>query len=262
MFFLASKLLWLVLAPVNALLLLAFFSVAFIGRVSIARRTAIVAGFSLLLLAILPIGVALMRPLENRFPRPPADMAAPAGIIVLGGAIDGDISVARGVPTLGEGAGRVVEGVALSRRYPNARIVYSGGRASLVGTGPPEAVVAKALLVQLGVEPARIEIESGSRDTDENARFTYDLLAPKPGETWLLVTSAVHMPRAVGAFRRAGFAVIADPVDYRTTGDSEDWRLNREPVAGLGDFQAAIHEWLGLIAYRLSGRSDQWLPAP
>src|SRR5271170_8233004 len=105
MFFLASKQLWLVLAPVNALLLLAFFSVAFVGRFSAARRIAMVVGFSLLLLAILPIGVALVRPLENRFPRPPADMAAPAGIIILGGAIDPRISAARDVVTLGEGAG-------------------------------------------------------------------------------------------------------------------------------------------------------------
>jgi uncharacterized SAM-binding protein YcdF (DUF218 family) len=262
MFFLVSKTLWFILAPINALLLATIAAAALSRRFPRARLIAITAGFSLLLVGILPIGVALMRPLENRFPRPPADLAQPAGVIILGGAVNGDISVQRGVPTLGEGAGRVVEGVALSRRYLNARIVYSGGRAALVGTGPPEAVVAKALLVQLGVEPGRIEIESGSRDTDENARFTYDLVAPKPGETWLLVTSAVHMPRAVGAFRRAGFAVIADPVDYRTAGNSEDWRLNREPVAGLADFQAAIHEWLGLVAYRLSGKSDQWLPAP
>jgi uncharacterized SAM-binding protein YcdF (DUF218 family) len=262
MFFLASKLLWLVLAPVNALLLLAFFSVAFIGRVSVNRRTAIVAGFSLLLLAILPIGVALMRPLENRFPRPPADMAAPAGIIVLGGAIDSSISAARNVVALGDGAGRVVEAVVMARRYPEARIVYSGGNNVLSGEGPPEAVEGKVLLVQLGIQPDRIEVEGRSRDTDENARFTRDLVSPKASETWLLVTSAYHMPRAVGAFRRAGFTVVADPVDYRSTGNGDDWRLNGEPILGLRDVNAAAHEWIGLLVYRLTGKTDDWLPAP
>jgi len=262
MFFLASKTLWFVLAPINALLLATVVAATLSRRFPRAGRMAAIAGLSLLLIGILPIGVALMRPLENRFPRPPPDLAAPAGVIILGGAIDGDISAARGIPTLGEGAGRVAEAVVLARRYPDARIVYSGGRAALVGAGPPEAAVGKALLAQLGVEPSRIEIESRSRDTDENARFTYDLVAPKPGETWLLVTSAFHMPRAVGAFRRAGFTIIADPVDYRTAGSSADWRLNHELIAGLGDFGTAIHEWIGLIAYRLSGRTDHWLPTP
>src|SRR5271170_3140670 len=262
MFFLASKLVWMVLDPFNALLLAALFGVVFIGRFSAARRIAMVVGFSLLLLAILPIGVALVRPLENRFPRPPADMAAPAGIIILGGAIDPRISAARNVVALGDGAGRVVEAVVMARRYPEARIVYSGGSNILSGEGPPEAVEGKALLVQLGVEPGRVEIEGRSRDTDENARFTRELVSPKAAETWLLVTSAYHMPRAVGAFRRAGFAIVADPVDYRSTGNGDDWRLNGEPILGLRDVNAAIHEWIGLVVYRLTGKTDDWLPAP
>jgi uncharacterized SAM-binding protein YcdF (DUF218 family) len=262
MFFLASKLLWLVLAPVNALLFAALFGVVFVGRLAATRRIAIVAGLSLLILAILPIGVALMRPLEDRFPRPPADMTAPAGIIILGGAIDPRISAARNVVALGDGAGRVAEAVVMARRYPSARIVYSGGNNILSGDGPPEAVEGKALLVQLGVEPARIEIEDRSRDTDENARFTRDLVSPKVAETWLLVTSAHHMPRAVGAFRRAGFTIVADPVDYRSSGNGSDWRLNGEPILGLRDVNAAIHEWIGLVVYRLTGKTDDWLPAP
>jgi uncharacterized SAM-binding protein YcdF (DUF218 family) len=262
MFFLLSKTLWYILAPINALLLATIVAAALSRRFSSARKIAISTGCLLLIIGILPIGVALIRPLEDRFPRPPADLAAPAGVIVLGGAIDGDISQARGIATLGEGAGRVTEAVILARRYPAARIVYSGGRAALVGSGPAEAVVGKALLVQLGVDPARIEIETRSRDTDENARFTREIASPKAGETWVLVTSAFHMPRAVGAFRRAGFTVVADPVDYRSAGDSQDWRLNRELVAGLGDFGTAVHEWVGLIVYRLSGKSDGLIPGP
>ncbi|HLW90729.1 MAG TPA: YdcF family protein [Roseiarcus sp.] len=263
MFFLASKLAWLLLAPVQALALAALVGAAAASRFPrLGRRIAIAASAALVLVAILPVGVWLLRPLEDRFPRPAADFPPPAGIIVLGGAIDSAVTAARGSVALTDGAERLTEAAVLARRYPDARIVYVGGSNKLVGAEPPEAAEGKRLLVSLGVSADRILIETRSRNTDENARFARDLLSPKPAETWLLVTSAFHMPRAMGAFRRAGFTVIADPVDYRSEGDGGDWRLNREATLGLRDFDAAIHEWIGLIAYRLTGKTDDWLPGP
>jgi uncharacterized SAM-binding protein YcdF (DUF218 family) len=264
MFFLASKVLWFVLVPVHLLLFGAFVGAcAARGRfASLGRGLAIFCGSALLLIAFSPISVGLIRPLEDRFASPSAEMAAPTGIIVLGGAIDDEIGQARHQVSFGEGAGRLTEAAVLARRYPEARIVYTGGSSSILGRPSAESAEAKKLLVALGVDPNRIQLEERSRNTDENARFTRDLIAPKSGEVWLLVTSAYHMPRSIGLFRKAGFTVVAYPVDFHSNGDSGDWRFVSEATSRLRLFDIAIHEWVGLIAYRLAGKIDDWFPGP
>lgn len=263
MFFLFSKVLWFVVAPVNFLLILTLAGLALLGRLPRLGRALAFAGFAVLLaLAVLPIGAALDLPLEERFPPPAEDTPAPKGIIVLGGAIDDALSEARGQVALEEGAARLTEGVALSRRYPGALLFYSGGSGSLVATNPAEALYARRLWIELGVDPARIGIESRSRNTDENARFSAEILKPKPDETWLLVTSAYHMPRSMGLFRKAGFRVTAYPVDYHTFGQGRDWRPNSNAVYNLWLFGLALHEWIGLAAYYASGRIDVLFPGP
>jgi uncharacterized SAM-binding protein YcdF (DUF218 family) len=263
MFFITSKVLGYLLIPVHVLLFGAFLgALAAKGRFERAgRRLAILCLAALILVGVLPGSTLLIRPLEDRFPLPPADMAAPTGVIVLGGAIVDEITQARHQISFGEGAGRLTETAMLARRYPDARIVYTGGGNSLIGSPSSEAEDAKKFFVALGIAPDRIQLETLSRNTDENARFTRDLVSPKPGEVWLLVTSAYHMPRSMGLFRHAGFNVVAYPVDYHTYGDSQDWWL-REAPPGLRLFDIAAHEWVGLIAYRLAGKIDDWFPGP
>ncbi len=200
----------------------------------------------------------LLRPLEERFPAPAADAAAPYGIVVLGGPISVALSLAHGQTALEEGAARLTEAAILARRFPDAKIVYSGGSDRLES----EAAEARNLLVALGVDASRIEIEYRSRNTDQNARFTAALVEPKPEQTWWLVTSAWHMPRSMGLFEKAGFSVRAYPVDYRSFGDARDYWPDREPSRGLRLFELAVHEWLGLAAYRLAGKTDAWFPGP
>lgn len=108
----------------------------------------------------------------------------------------------------------------------------------------------------------RLILEERSRNTRENARFSAELANPKPGERWLLVTSAWHMPRAVGCFRRAGFPVTAYPVDYRTAGPRDATRFNTFASDGLLEFDLAVKEWIGLVAYKLAGYTDAWMPGP
>jgi uncharacterized SAM-binding protein YcdF (DUF218 family) len=264
MFFLASKVLWFFLVPVHVLLLGALIGAVAVagGHARVGRWVAILSSATLILIGVLPVSVWLIRPLEDRFPAPADTMAPPSGIIILGGAIDDEISRARHQVSFGEGAGRLTEAAILARRYRDARIVYSGGSDSLFGRPSSEAAEAKKLLVALGVDSDRIVLEDRSRNTDENARFTRDLVAPRPAEVWLLVTSAYHMPRAMGLFRRAGFDVAAYPVDYHSEGDASDWRLSAEATRGLLLFDIAVHEWIGLIAYRAAGKIDEWFPAP
>lgn len=261
MFFIASKALWFFAAP-SALLTLGALAGVALARRRGGRTLAAACLLLLLLIGIAPFGAALLIPLEGRFPAPPGDLPPPYGIVILGGAIDDEMSRARGQTILDEGAARLTEAAILARRFPSARVVYTGGSASLLGRESTEAEEGRKLLVALGVEASRIAVEMRSRNTDENARFTAALVHPRPDQIWLVDTSAYHMPRAMGLFRKAGFDAVAVPVDYHTEGGRRDWRLNANLPRGLELFDLAVHEWTGLIAYRLSGRIDAFLPGP
>ncbi len=264
MFFLISKLFWLVADPINFMLILGVLGLLLsFGRT--ARFGRGLAAAVILLLAVTgfsPLGALLLRPLENRFPPPKAEIAAPAGIIVLGGALDAEVTAARGVPTLlGPGA-RLTTGAALARRFPNARLVFTGGTADMSGKGIPEAPAVRALWLSLGIPASQMLFEAKSRNTWENALFTKALVHPKPDETWLLVTSAWHMPRSMGIFRKVGFQVTAYPVDYWTYGDNRDLQVPHHALEAFGMLDHAMHEWIGLVAYHLTGKTDAWFPAP
>ena len=150
----------------------------------------------------------------------------------------------------------------LLRRYPKARLVFSGGSASLRASTLTEAWAVRRFWRAVGLDQGDVLYEDRSRNTFENALFTRDLVKPKEGERWLLVTSAMHMPRAVGVFRKVGFPVIAYPVDFRTNGAF--WRAGVPGDTGsaVSMVENAMHEWLGLIAYRLTGKTDALFPAP
>ena len=155
----------------------------------------------------------------------------------------------------------MVRMAALARRYPKAKLVFSGGSGRLGRQDIKEADVLAPFLDILGVTPKRVVYERMSRNTYENARLTYDLVKPKQGENWVLITSAFHMPRSVGSFRKAGWTVIPYPVDYKFTG-KEEFNLSFDFAAGLGGLASGSHEWLGLLFYRLTGKTDAFFPAP
>ena len=214
------------------------------------------------MLGLSPIGNALIIPLEERFPPWDAARGAPDGIIVLGGAISPDVSAARDEVALNEAAERLTVAAELARRYPDARILLSGGSAALIYDEGAEALLALRLLQDLGIARARILLEDRSRNTVENAVFSKAIAQPKSGERWLLVTSAHHLPRAVGVFRKVGFPVEPYPVDWRTRGPKDVLR----PFATLGDglrrSDTAVREWVGLAVYWLTGRTSELFPAP
>src|SRR5258708_36938753 len=221
MFFILAKILGFFSMPSNVLM-----SLGIIGVVLTATRRCAGAGRriavpALILLGVAggsPFGNAIILPLEERFPAWDAARGAPAGIISLGGALDTVVSPVRGEVALNEAAERMTAIAELARRFPDARIVFSGGSGRIIFDGVSEASLAARLFASFGIAKERIALEDKSRDTDENGRFTKELVQPKPGERWLLVTSAHHMPRAVGVFRAAGFPVEAFPADYRTPG--------------------------------------------
>jgi uncharacterized SAM-binding protein YcdF (DUF218 family) len=263
MFFPVSKILGFFAIPSNLVI-----SIGLLGLLLVPTRFAragrALAFASLIVLAILglsPVGNALMIPLEDRFPRD-ATRGAPDGIIVLGGAISPDVSAARDEVALNEAAERLTVAVELARRYPAARIVFSGGSGALIYDEGAEAPFALRMLEGLGIPRARVLLEDRSRNTVENAIFSKALIQPKPDERWLLVTSAHHMPRAIGVFRKMGFSVEPYPVDWRTRGAPDAFR----PFATLGDglrrSDTAVREWVGLVVYWLTGRSSALFPSP
>jgi len=264
MFFVLSKTLAFLAIPSNIvlgigilgmLLLLTRFRRAGI-RLMVACLLIIVA------VGVLPIGRGLIATLENRFP-PGNEAGAPiTGIIVLGGPIDSHMSVARGMLSVGGDVERFIEGAALARRHPDAKLVFTGGNPSLFHDDPPESFFAVKLFEQLGVPASRITLEDKSRNTDENAVFTKRLVDPKPGERWLLVTSAVHMPRAVGVFRKAGFPVEPYPVAWHTLPGAKIWFVPRYLLGGIGALDSVSHELVGLFVYWITGRSSELFPGP
>lgn len=264
MFFTISKLAWFIFAPVNFLVLLSLFGLVLwlLGFIRLGRVLTCIGVSLLVICCFLPLGALLTRPLEDRFPVAHKDLASPTGIIVLGGALDGELTEARGEPSLITGGARLTAGVELARRYPQARLVFTGGSASLTREVQGEAKGVHDLWLALGVPESQMSFEEASRNTWENALFTRDLLAPKPGEHWLLVTSAWHMPRAMGIFRRVGFDVTAYPVDFLTYGNSRDWKPTPAVLDELTMLNFAIHEWIGLVAYHLTGKTDAFFPGP
>lgn len=263
-FFTISKVGWLLAAPSN--LLVFGIVVGLLLRVAEVRRPAIaLTGLSVLALLIFgfsPAANYIASPLEERFP-PFRDDGRPVdGIIVLGGAEVPDVALARGIPAVNDAAERMIAFAALARRYPEARLVFSGGNGALEPGEVSEADAVRLTLVELGIDLQRVTFERRSRNTAENAAFTRQIIDPAAGSRWLLVTSAFHMPRAVGCFRAAGFPVTAYPVDYRTISPRLlDGGFTRV-AQGLDLTDLVVKEWLGLVAYYLSGRIPTLFPGP
>ncbi|MGY4371294.1 uncharacterized SAM-binding protein YcdF (DUF218 family) [Bradyrhizobium sp. LB1.3] len=228
----------------------------------LGRKLAVTTLVLLALAAFSPLGNLLLYPLESRFPAWDPARGAPDGIIVLGGSIDTDLSAAHRTPVVSHAADRLFAPAGLARRYPNARIVFTGGTANLVETDSREADYSAPILESLGIAKDRLILDRDSRNTWENAIFTRKLVSPKPDERWLLVTSAFHMPRAMGIFREAGFDVEAYPVDWRMGGRDDLLSFTNVGGDGLARTEVAVREWIGLVAYRLMGRTSELLPGP
>jgi uncharacterized SAM-binding protein YcdF (DUF218 family) len=269
MFFYLAKGLWFLLQPSTLIALLIGYGAILIwtGWARWGRRFVSIGAVLLLVAGLSPLGNALILPLEDRFPRTNLDAPPPpTGFVILGGAEDRLVGTSRNVPALNEAAERMVEAAVLARRFPEAKIAFSGGDAGILYKTGSEAEGAESLLTALGVPRDRLILEAKSRDTYENAVFLEEELTRAgelgPGKRWVLITSAYHMPRSIGAFRAAGFDIEAWPVDYRARGKSDLARPFDKVSEGLRRVDVATREWAGLLAYWFTGRSDALFPAP
>jgi len=262
LFFWLSKIGWFAVAPENMLLVLvvAAWVLLLRGVVRWAKRLLGLAVIILLVLAVFPVGEWVTYPLESRFPANPALPDKVDGIIVLGGAEDAVRSAAWQQTQVNDAAERILASVALARRFPHAKILFTSGSGNLFDQKHRSADVAKKLYAELGLDSARLVLESESRNTAENIAHSKALVQPAKEETWLLVTSAFHMPRSVGIFCRQGWSVIPYPVDHRTLkGDLV--RLGAGIAGNLNTLSYGIKEWMGLAAYFATGRTTAFFPS-
>jgi uncharacterized SAM-binding protein YcdF (DUF218 family) len=253
MFFILSKLFWLVFAPGNLLLWppLATAVLLWFRRIRLARRAAIASVALIVVIGVVPLGTIALRPLENRFPRP-AWPAQVDGILVLGGGLDAATFASRGVVGHPNAEPRLVAAFELARRHPNARVIFSGGSGEILG-GDGESPVAKYIFAQLGLAPARLVLEDQSRNTWENIVFSQRIAKPRKGQVWVLATSASHLPRAMGVAARLKWEMVPWPTDYVTRRSGGGNWFDLPGNAMLADM--ALHEWLGLAVYRLSHKT-------
>lgn len=257
LFFVASKLLgallrvdtWIILAL--GLTLVALLR----GNRRLSLTLSTITFLSLALVAVMPLGHLLLQSIERSYTANPP-LTNVAGIIVLGGGADIPATAHWGQTQFNEGAERFTAALVLARRFPEARVLFTGGSGSLRdlrGVDLSEADAARAFFVAQGLDPARLLLEGASRNTAENARLSLELAKPGPGQTWVLVTSAFHMPRALRSFAAAGWPALKPfPVDHRTSGfvDGIGWDL----AHNIEILNIAIREYAGQIAYGLSGR--------
>jgi uncharacterized SAM-binding protein YcdF (DUF218 family) len=262
MFFVLSKLFWFIAAPTNLLLICGGLGVLclFLARPRAGQLLVAISLGGLIILAASPLPRILARPLEDRFPQVMDDRTPIRGIVVLGGAI----GRTRGLVDLNESGERMTESVRLARLHPDAMLVFAGGSTNMISDVTwTEAEEARRFYLDQGVAADRLILEDQSRNTFENAVNTARLIRPKANERWLLLTSAYHMPRSMGVFRKAGLNLEAYPVDYNTSGRPGDYRrLNTRFSRALVLADDIVKEYIGLLAYRLSDYTDELMPKP
>ena len=265
--FVLSKIVGALTEPVTLFVLVMALGTALSFSRHWAKRGRRILAVSLILAAIpsvLPLERWFVTWLENRFPAVTELPDHVDGIIILGGAVDPVVSAARGQIAVNSAVSRLTALIPLVHRYPDARVIFTGGSGSLTEQEFKEATYVRDFYRQIDFDPGRIVFEDQSRNTRENAVLSKPLMEPKPGETWLLVTSAFHMSRAVGCFRAVDWPVLAYPTDYATTGKT-GWAwsdLRFSPARGLGGLATIWHEIQGLISYRILGWTDSVLPSP
>lgn len=203
-----------------------------------------------------PLPDALLRRLEAQYPGPaPKTSLQPyTGVIVLGGALDpAYVWQAHGQVALNDAAERMTVPLMLLQQFPQLRLLFTGGEGELFASDLTEADRARIFFDGMGLAPHRVVYESASHTTYENAIFSAALTGIDRAQPWLLLTSASHMPRAMATFQKAGWNVTPYPVDFRT-GNDTPW-TQYSLALGAKKWQIVLHEFAGLLAYRLAGRA-------
>ncbi|MBP1843155.1 uncharacterized SAM-binding protein YcdF (DUF218 family) [Rhizobium petrolearium] len=260
--FLISKFFWLAAQPLSIAFGLAALAtlLVFAGRPRLAGTLSLLAALVLFVTLYTTTGTAALQVLEARFPKPRQEPADLTCMIVLGGALETEVTTSRGGMEFNQAADRFVETLRLALHHPQARILISGGDGSISGVYEGEAEASERFFSAFGIPADRLVKENTSRTTYENTVNTAGLLKSRGLENCLLITSAYHMPRSVGLFRKAGIQVVPWPVDYRTSGIAGLSLDFTQPSLNAQLTTTAAREWMSLTAYYLTGRIGDVFP--
>ena len=252
MFFHASKVFALFLFPFPVFMIIALIAL-FRMQAGWIRRIYGLALLGILLLSSSFVSGALMAPLEDHYPyRTVAETREADVIVVLAGMIT-PLTGHEDRPEFLSAADRILAGEELLRAGRAPRLLISGGSGLMLQTGESEAVILERWLESRGWDADRILIEGGSRNTAENAIETAKILEERGWERVILVTSAFHMPRSMGCFRKAGIDARPFPVDYYRHKIFAGPESLVPSISGLRLSTIAFKEYVGLAAYRLRG---------
>jgi uncharacterized SAM-binding protein YcdF (DUF218 family) len=240
----ANYLVWDLVKPSQWIVWLAVLALVFWRR-PFGLRCALALSAAVVLLALLPVGLWLIKPLEARFAIP-VSVTGVDGVIVLAGPENVELSERHSQPQTDEAGDRLTTFLALATAHPGARLFYTGGG---------QASVARKLLVDAGLSAERLQFDEISENTCASAAAARALFGAEPGERWLLVTSASHMPRAVACFRANEWEVVPYPTDFR----AGRWRV--DVLDNLELVDTAAHEWVGLLYYRARGVTNELFPS-
>ena len=220
------------------------------GKLRWAKRLLGSLAVILLVIGLFPVGEWLLYPLEKQYPTNPK-LNQVDGIILLGGAEDPVRSYLWKQPITGSAAERDFAFIQLSKAYPAAKKIFTGGSSSMVAQAYKGADAAKQLFIQQGLDVSKIIFERDSRNTWENVILSKEVADVKKGEKWILITTGWHMPRSAGIFCKAKWDVIPYPVDFWTQKGNllrVDWNFSGH----LKNLVTAVKEWIGIAAYQLT----------
>ncbi len=261
-FFYLSKLIWVVVSPDSVFIILLMLSLLLLLLKQTKKATLLLGllTFCTLFISFFSVGDWMLHPLESRYQHNPDLPKQVDGIIVLGGSVMPELSVEWQQLETNQTHERLSSFIQLAQLYPNAKLVFSGGNARINKDGPTEAQIVEAYFLQSGISQERLFIENKARNTAENASYSKQLVSPQSNETWLIITTAYHMPRAMGVFCQQNWKVIPYPVDHQTL-PSKLYQSGFSLIGHANNLVFASHEWLGLLAYYLSGKTHQLFPS-
>jgi uncharacterized SAM-binding protein YcdF (DUF218 family) len=252
MFFLLSKLLGPLMEPVTYIVLLILVALLFYDKPWLCKMC-LSAALSIMFAFGTPfLPDLLIAPLENHYtvPSSPPDVDA---IIVLSGMLNLQTSSTEYLE-FWEGAERILVGMQLFKKGIGDVLIISGGSGSIHNQEKKEAILLRQFAIEFGIPEEQILIEPDSRNTYENAVNTRKLMEQQGLSSSILITKAIHLPRSMGCFQHVGLDPVPYPVDFMLAPNRGYRPGDLIPsVAHLRGTSRVLHEYIGLIAYKLAG---------
>lgn len=258
-FFILSKTAGMIIRVEIWLLLALFLTLLALWRGRLRRAKVLLGAIFafVLILSYFPIGSSMFARIEGTFPVEPP-LSNVTGIVILGGAERSAAMRTWGPVQFGEGGERYTVALELAKRFPQAKVLFTGGSGNIhdiQGITASEAAVAEQFFTTHNIAPERLLLEGRSRNTAENAALSLVIADPKEGEVWVLITSAYHLPRAVRSFDAAGWPdMVPYPVDFRTSSGGGGFYPYLHLSNNMNHLNILMKELLGTLVYEITGR--------